>query len=97
MSFDREGRGYVLRRILRRAIRHGYLLGIKEPFMYKLLDTLNSLMGGQYPYLIEKKESISEQIRLEEQRFLSTIASGLELFNKELKNTKDIFSGERGF
>ncbi len=97
VSFDREGRGYVLRRILRRAIRHGYLLGIHEPFMYKLLDTLNELMGKQYPYLIEKKESVSEQIRLEEERFLSTIASGLEFFERELKNTKDIFSGEIAF
>ncbi len=97
VNFDREGRGYVLRRILRRAVRHGYLLGIKEPFMYKLLDTLNDLMGKQYPYLIEKKESISEQIRLEEERFLSTIASGLELFESELKNTKELFSGEVAF
>ncbi len=93
VNFDKEGRGYVLRRILRRAVRHGYLLGIKEPFMYKLLDTLNSLMGKQYPYLIEKKEILSEQIKLEEERFLSTISLGLDLFEKELKNTKDIFSG----
>jgi alanyl-tRNA synthetase len=96
-SFDREGRGYVLRRIMRRAVRHGYLLGIREPFMYKLLDVVNSLMGKQYPYLIEKKDAISEQIRLEEERFLSTIASGLELFEAELKNTKDVFSGEVAF
>ncbi len=97
VNFDKEGRGYVLRRILRRAVRHGYLLGIKKPFMYKLLDTLNALMGEQYPYLIEKKEAISEQIRLEEERFLSTIALGLDLFEKELENTKDIFSGEVAF
>ncbi len=97
VNFDKEGRGYVLRRILRRAVRHGYLLGIKKPFMYKLLDTLNTLMGEQYPYLVEKKEVISEQIRLEEERFLSTIALGLDLFEKELKNTKDIFSGEVAF
>ena len=97
VNFDKEGRGYVLRRILRRAVRHGYLLGIKKPFMYKLLDTLNMLMGEQYPYLIEKKEAISEQIRLEEERFLSTIALGLDLFEKELENTKDIFSGEVAF
>jgi len=96
-NFDKEGRGYVLRRILRRAVRHGYLLGIKEPFMYKLLDTLNLLMADQYPYLLEKKEVISEQIRLEEERFLSTIALGLDLFDKELKNTKTIFSGEVAF
>jgi alanyl-tRNA synthetase len=97
VNFDKEGRGYVLRRILRRAVRHGYLLGIKEPFMYKLLDILNKLMADQYPYLLEKKEAISEQIRLEEERFLSTIALGLDLFDKELKNTKDIFSGEVAF
>ncbi len=97
VNFDKEGRGYVLRRILRRAVRHGYLLGIKEPFMYKLLDTLNSLMGKQYPYLVEKKDVLSEQIRLEEERFLSTIALGLDLFNKELENTEDIFSGEVAF
>ena len=97
VNFDKEGRGYVLRRILRRAVRHGYLLGIKKPFMYKLLDTLNTLMGEQYPYLVEKKEVISEQIRLEEERFLSTIALGLDLFEKELENTKDIFSGEVAF
>ncbi len=97
VNFDKEGRGYVLRRILRRAVRHGYLLGIKEPFMYRLLDTLGDLMGKQYPYLLEKKEVLSEQIRLEEERFLSTIALGLDLFEKELKNTKDVFSGEVAF
>ncbi len=97
VNFDKEGRGYVLRRILRRAVRHGYLLGIKEPFMYKLLDTLNSLMGKQYPYLIEKKDVLSEQIKLEEERFLSTIALGLDLFEQELKNTKEIFSGVVAF
>ena len=96
-NFSNEGRGYVLRRITRRAVRHGYLLGIREPFMYKLLDTLNSLMGKQYPYLIEKKDALSEQIRLEEERFLVTIASGLEIFENELKNTKEIFSGEVAF
>ncbi len=97
VNFDKEGRGYVLRRILRRAVRHGYLLGIKEPFMYKLVDTLNSIMGEQYPYLLEKSENIKEIIRLEEQRFFKTIASGLELFSKELANTKDVFSGEVAF
>ncbi len=97
VNFDREGRGYVLRRILRRAVRHGYLLGLKEPFMYKLVDILNSLMASQYPYLEEKKELIKELIMLEEERFFNTLESGLELFNKELKNTKDTFSGEVAF
>ena len=96
-TFDKEGRGYVLRRILRRAIRHGYLLGIKEPFMYRLVDKVCELMGGHYTYLNEKKEAVKEQIRLEEERFLATIASGLELFESELAHTKDIFSGEAAF
>ena len=97
VNFDKEGRGYVLRRILRRAVRHGYLLGIKEPFMYKLVDTLCQIMGSHYTYLNEKKENIKELIRLEEERFLATIWAGLELFNAELANTKDVFSGEVAF
>ena len=97
VNFDKEGRGYVLRRILRRAVRHGYLLGIKEPFMYKLVDTLCEIMGSHYAYLNEKKENIKELICLEEERFLATISAGLELFNAELANTKDIFSGEVAF
>lgn len=96
-TFDKEGRGYVLRRILRRAIRHGYLLGIREPFMYRLVDKVCELMGGHYAYLNEKKAAVKEQIRLEEERFLATIASGLELFESELARTKDIFSGEAAF
>ncbi len=97
VNFDKEGRGYVLRRILRRAVRHGYLLGIKEAFMYKLVDTLGVIMGIQYPYIIEKSKAVKEQIRLEEERFFKTIASGLELFEKELENTNDVFSGEVAF
>ena len=97
VNFDKEGRGYVLRRILRRAVRHGYLLGIKEPFMYKLVDTLCEIMGSHYAYLNEKKENIKELIRIEEERFLATIWAGLELFNAELANTKDVFSGEVAF
>ena len=97
VNFDKEGRGYVLRRILRRAVRHGYLLGIKEPFMYKLVDTLCEIMGSHYAYLNEKKENIKELIRIEEERFLATIWARLELFNAELANTKDVFSGEVAF
>lgn len=97
LNFDKEGRGYVLRRILRRAVRHGYLLGIKEPFMYKLVDVLCEIVGYHYEYLNEKKAYIKELIKIEEERFLSTITAGLELFNAELKNTKDIFSGDVAF
>ena len=84
-TFDKEGRGYVLRRILRRAIRHGYLLGIKEPFMYKLVDKVCELMGGHYTYLNDKKAAVKEQIKLEEERFLATIENGLKLFDHEYR------------
>ena len=97
VSFDKEGRGYVLRRILRRALRHGYLLGLKEPFMFRLVDCLCVLMGGHYSYLNEKKDFVKTQIQLEEERFLSTIENGIEIFNDELKRTKSLFSGEVAF
>ena len=97
VNFDKEGRGYVLRRIMRRAIRHGYLLGRTEPFMYMLVDKLGEVMGGSYPYLIEKSASIKERMMGEEERFFATIASGMELFEKELAVTKSQFSGEAAF
>lgn len=84
VTFDKEGRGYVLRRIMRRAIRHGYLLGLREPFMYKLVDTLVDLMGGQYDYLTSKSEAIKTSMKLEEERFFMTIEAGIKLFNEEL-------------
>ena len=96
-NFSNEGRGYVLRRILRRAVRHGYLLGFREPFMFKLVDTLVSVMGSEYNYIEQKAHAVKEQIELEEARFFKTIESGIELFEKELENTKDIFSGEVAF
>ncbi len=96
-NFSNEGRGYVLRRILRRAVRHGYLLGLRKPFMYKLVETLTDIMGGEYAYLIEKADVVKEQIELEETRFFKTIASGIALFTTELQNTKEIFSGEVAF
>ena len=97
VNFDKEGRGYVLRRIMRRAIRHGYLLGLRGPFMYKLVDTLVTLMGGQYDYLNSKAEAIKASMKLEEERFFDTIEAGIKLFNEELKNTTDIFNGEVAF
>ncbi len=96
-NFSNEGRGYVLRRILRRAVRHGYLLGFTKPFMFEIADTVAELMGKQYPYIVEKLAVLKEQIMLEEERFFKTIASGIELFNEELKNTKAMFSGEVAF
>jgi len=97
INFDKEGRGYVLRRIMRRAIRHGYLLGLREPFMYKLVDTLVDLMGSQYDYLNSKGEAIKASMKLEEERFFDTIEAGIKLFNEELKNTEEVFNGEVAF
>ncbi|MBA1420859.1 MAG: alanine--tRNA ligase [Epsilonproteobacteria bacterium] len=97
VNFDKEGRGYVLRRIMRRAIRHGYLLGLREPFMYKLVDTLVNTMGEQYDYLPKRAEAIKTAMKMEEERFFMTIEAGIKLFNEELKNTKDIFNGEVAF
>ena len=101
--FDKEGRGYVLRRILRRAIRHGYLLGFKTAFISKIVDTVISSFNGHYKFVEEKKDFIKEQITLEENRFFQTIDKGMSLFNKEIeklliiKNQEKIFSGEIAF
>lgn len=102
VNFDKEGRGYVLRRILRRALRHGYLLGVKEAFLYKLIPILCESMA-HYAYLGENKSHIMEQCKLEEERFLSTIESGMKLFESELHKitqkaeSTPIFNGETAF
>jgi len=69
---------------MRRAIRHGYLLGLRAPFMYKLVDTLVDLMSAQYDYLTSKSEAIKTSMKMEEERFFMTIESGIKLFNEEL-------------
>ncbi len=95
--FGNEGRPYVNRRIMRRAVRHGYLLGFRKPFMSELYDTLCDILGHHYTELIEQKEYVKEQLTLEEERFFKTIDSGMALFNEELENTKELFSGEIAF
>ena len=95
--FDKEGRGYVLRRILRRAVRHGYLLGFRKPYMADLYDTIVDILGSHYTELKENAAFVKEQLTLEEARFFKTIDSGMTLFNEEMKNTKDVFSGEIAF
>ena len=97
VNFDKEGRGYVLRRILRRAIRHGYLLGLREPFMYRLVDTLVEQMGKHYDYLPQKANAIKSAMKIEEERFFTTIEAGIKLFNEELSRSGDRFSGEVAF
>ncbi len=97
VNFSNEGRGYVLRRILRRAVRHGYMLGLREPFMYRLVDTLVKIMGAHYLYLAQKKESVKQMMQLEEERFFATIAAGIALFEKELEKADKLFSGAVAF
>ena len=95
--FGNEGRPYVNRRIMRRAVRHGYLLGFRTPFLSELYDTLCEILGNHYTDLVEQAAYVKEQITLEEARFFKTIDSGMTLFNEELANTKDVFSGEIAF
>ena len=79
-----EGRGYVLRRIIRRAVRHGYKLGQKNAFFYKLVPDLVKEMGDAYPELKEKQTQIMEALRAEESRFGETLEKGMGLFNKAI-------------
>lgn len=83
-----EGRGYVLRRIIRRAVRHGYKLGQKQAFFYKLVPDLVKEMGGAYPELKEKQTHIMEVLRGEEMRFGETLEKGMGLFNQVLNGMK---------
>lgn len=73
-----DGRGYVLRRILRRALRFGRRLGIEGAFLYQMVEVVCQIMGEAYPYLLEKKDFVQEVIRLEEERFLTTLNDGLK-------------------
>ena len=83
-----EGRGYVLRRIIRRAVRHGYKLGQKQAFFYKLVPDLVKEMGAAYPELKEKQTQIMEALRAEESRFGETLEKGMGLFNQVLNGMK---------
>jgi alanyl-tRNA synthetase len=94
-----EGRGYVLRRIMRRAMRHAELLGAKEPLMWKLVPLLVREMGQAYPELHRAESLITETLRLEETRFRKTLERGLSLLDEASKSLKkgDMFDGETAF
>ncbi len=83
-----EGRGYVLRRIIRRAIRHGYKLGIKDAFFYKLVDTLAAEMGAAFPELTTSKALAARVLRQEEERFAETLANGMQLLDGAFASLK---------
>ena len=96
-----EGRGYVLRRLLRRAARHGKLLGVNDPFLYRVCDTVIEVNATAYPDLVEKQSYITKVIRVEEENFAKTIDSGLKIFSDMLAQHKakgeTVFSGEDTF
>lgn len=96
-----EGRGYVLRRVLRRAARYGRNLDMRIPFIYKLVDTVVDTMGHVFPEIVEKREFIKEVIKGEEESFNITLDKGLALFNEEVERMKvaaeKTFSGEVAF
>ena len=96
-----EGRGYVLRRLLRRAARHGKLLGIKEDYLYNLFDVVKEVSGEAYPELVEKEGYIKKVIKIEEEKFNETIDQGSEILNgyiEELKaNNESTLAGEKVF
>ena len=96
-----EGRGYVLRRLLRRAARHGKLLGENEPFLYKVCDLVIHENKTAYPDLVEKRKYITRVIRVEEENFAKTIDTGLRILNELVESHKEkgetVFSGEDAF
>ncbi len=96
-----EGRGYVLRRLLRRAARHGKLLGVNEPFLYQVCDTVIGENEGHYPELRERQDYITKVIRVEEENFAKTIDGGLRIFQEMLSGHQakgeQVFSGADAF
>ena len=96
-----EGRGYVLRRLLRRAARHGKLLGVNEPFLYEVIDTVIHENECQYPELREKQEYITRVVKTEEENFARTIDAGMKIFGELLEAHKakgeSVFSGADAF
>jgi alanyl-tRNA synthetase len=92
-----EGRGYVQRRIIRRAIRHGYKLGQKKPFFHKLVAQLDALMGEAYPRLREQAQRITEVLKAEEERFYETLETGMQILDEALAGGVKLLPGEVAF
>ncbi|MBP6367739.1 MAG: alanine--tRNA ligase [Nitrosomonas sp.] len=92
-----EGRGYVLRRIIRRAIRHGYRLGQKQPFFYQLVEDLSLVMGQAYPELVAAKERVAAVLQQEEERFAETLEHGMQVLETALGQKVTVLDGEMAF
>ncbi|MEW8026904.1 MAG: alanine--tRNA ligase [Candidatus Thiodiazotropha sp.] len=93
-----EGRGYVLRRIIRRAIRHGYMLGVKDPFFHKLVGGLCDEMGEAYPELLSQRGQVEKVLRLEEERFAQTLEQGMKILEEAIEELDgEVIPGELVF
>ena len=92
---ENEGRGYVLRRIMRRGIRHGYKIGAKKPFMFNLVKDMVRVMSSAFPDLKDKESDIAELVKTEEIKFFETLEKGIEILEEEISNmSEDIISGD---
>ncbi|MBP6057644.1 MAG: alanine--tRNA ligase [Nitrosomonas sp.] len=92
-----EGRGYVLRRIIRRAIRHGYQLDQKQPFFYQLVEDLSQVMGQAYPELVAAKTRVAAVLQQEEERFAETLENGMQILEAALSQKSKVLDGETAF
>ncbi|RPG06483.1 MAG: alanine--tRNA ligase [Pelagibacteraceae bacterium TMED267] len=92
-----EGRGYVLRRIMRRGMRHSHLLGSKDPVFYNLFETLKNEMSGNYPELVRAESLIKETLKMEEEKFLVLLDRGIKILNEEILKIDKVLPGEVAF
>jgi alanyl-tRNA synthetase len=92
-----EGRGYVLRRIIRRALRHGYMLGVRDPFFYKMVEPLVDQMGEAYPELATKRDIVKRALKAEEERFGETLEHGMKVFDEVAARSGKSIPGEDAF
>ncbi len=92
-----EGRGYVLRRIIRRALRHGWMLGVRQPFFSAMVGTLDDVMGDAYPELREKRELVERALKAEEERFAETLDAGMRIFDDVASRSSGAIPGEDAF
>ncbi len=96
-TFSNEGRGYVLRRLLRRAVKHGRQLGIEKPFLGNLVDTVIAMMQETYPYLLKTRDFTKTMIQKEEKQFLETLNLGEKMLNELLESDTNIIAGKDAF
>lgn len=92
-----EGRGYVLRRIIRRALRHGWMLGVRQPFFHKMVPTLVALMGEAYPELPAAQDLVERALKAEEERFAETLDSGMRIFDDVASRARGVIPGADAF